>query len=320
MFFVPAATLVFSAAYAGITLSKGLVRLIYFLQSAAVLVIYTDRFHHLVRKSLAVVRRGANHALLVETTTLGKVMASFNFLYIIVSFVILLSFFFFTSQNMRKQVFCVISGMGIPVAYALFKAFSNKTSGVTIPISGVFALSDLFILLGIMKYDFLMAAPIARNEVFNVVDDGIVIAAASGRIIDVNPAALKIFKPSSSKTFAGHQCIEFKICRDYPEWYEALSHGQSDKFEILIGDEQKSYLCEVYILKNRHERSFGSISVLRDISEQKRQTDLLKLRAETDELTGILNGKPSSTRLKTSWWIPPRTYAFCFSTSIILKT
>jgi len=147
----------------------------------------------------------------------------------------------------RKQSLTVLSGMLVATLYSLLKVLMGDSFAQLVPISGIFALSALFMLLGIYRYDLLKIAPLAREQVFHFLGDGIVIAV------------------------------------DVPQWYEALRQGREGQFSFCRAEIFCD--CSVYAIKTGH----GTISLLKDSTEQKRRNDLLQVRAERDGLTGIYN-------------------------------
>lgn len=295
VFGTPAAMLIFSIAYTGI-LKKRLKLLMiaaYSVQTASVLFIMTDGWHHLARTGVFIVRGDFYETLVVGTSMLSRVLISINFLYVTISLVLLAATLFDrAARKIRRQVLCVIAGLLICMSYSLVKVSLNERVGTMVPISGVFALADLLMLYGIFRFDLLMLAPIARNEAFNIMGDGIVIAAKNGKIADFNPAAGEIFRALGIAGEKGPDLSGMgkKIEAAFPQWHEALLNSRSDRFQLsLTRDGKRCYfLCDLYDVYNR-KKSIGSITVLRDITEQMENTALLKLRAEKDGLTGLDN-------------------------------
>jgi diguanylate cyclase (GGDEF)-like protein len=304
-FGTPAAALIFSIAYTGILRNhiKRLSFVIYVVQAVFVLFIVTDSWHHLARIGIFIVRGDLFETLVVSTSIATRVLISINFFYMAVSLTFLITALFSIAPSMKKQIWCVLAGMLICIVYSLVKVSSNESFGLMVPISGVFALANVSMLFGIFRYDLLMLAPIARNEVFNVVGEGIIVAAANGKIVDVNRAALKIFNAcgDDKRTDAIFDCVERDIAQSYPGWYDAMVHSRAGRFHISIenGGSQNHYLCDVYSVNNNNKKKLiGSISVIKDITEQKRNIDLLKVRAEKDGLTGTNNRKTFIERVE----------------------
>lgn len=296
VFYTPPACLLFAMAYTGFfsPYRRSLSYALFSVQTMSILLILTDRWHHLMRTGIEVVRHHLYATVVVHTTVLSKIMISLNFVYMAVSFLFLVYFAFRTTKKMRRQVLFIIGGMGIAILYAFVKVASGERLGMIMPISGVFAISSLSMLLGITKYDLFMIAPIARDAIFNIVDDGIIVTSADGGIVDVNKAALRIFcrdaqvRANREETLG---LIESIIEDQYPRWHDAMVHCRTEKYSVSwdASGATEYYHCDVYAITNKRDRTIGSVSVVKDTTGQKKKNDLLKSRAERDGLTGIYN-------------------------------
>jgi diguanylate cyclase (GGDEF) domain len=300
-FYTPAAVLMFSIAYSGILYQyrKTIAKFVYFIQTCSILFILTDQWHHLARIAIYI----KNGSLIVVTSIWDQVLISFNFVYMAISITLMFIFVFLSVKNMRKQVFCVILGMLVIVAYSLIKVSTNGLFGISIPISGIFVLGELFMLLGVARYDLAMVTPIARNEAINIMNDGIIILTAEKKIIDANPAALQIFKQAKG---AENKAVEIPFLdtllkNSYPEWYDTLLNGRTCNLEITSnqGNDQRYFFCESYEVKNKHRKIIGSFTTIKDITQQRKNQDQLIRMAEMDGLTGIYNRRAFINRVET---------------------
>jgi len=66
----------------------------------------------------------------------------------------------------RKQSLTVLSGMLVATLYSFLKVLMGDSFAQLVQISGIFALSALFMLLGIYRYDLLIIAPWHANRYF----------------------------------------------------------------------------------------------------------------------------------------------------------
>ena len=296
VFYVPPACLFFSIVYTGIfkKIKKPLTYILYSVQTVSILLIFTDTWLHLMRKSIEIVSQDGYNTVVVQSTLLSKILISFNFIYMAAALLMLIVFAVRTNNKMRKQVLITLAGMGIAAAYAMIKVSSNEQFSMFLPISGIFGIVCVAMLLGIFKYGFLMVLPVARNEVFNIIDEGIVVASPKGEVIDANAAAMRFFSLNSAQPInnsaKGFLEIDSQLKERYPSWHHALMTCKAKKlrFSQNAVDTALYYQCDTYVLDNK-KRTIGTISVIRDITEQKIKNDLLKIRAERDGLVDIFN-------------------------------
>ena len=297
VFYVPPASMFFSIAYSGIlkNLKKYLVVLVYSVQTMSILLIFTDGWHHLMRKSIQLVQTGLNTVVTVESTLLGKLFISLNFIYMAAALILLIAYAVRTTNKMRKQVLITLGGMSIAVIYSLVKVASGEKIAAFLPISGVFALVCMVIIFGIFKYDFLAVLPVARNEVFNIIDEGILVCSINGEVLDANKAAIRMFSKNATQTIErntnGFAEIGRLLKEHYRHWYDILVNCEHSQLGMsqTVNDDTQYYQCNTYILGNKKNHTIGTISVIRDVTEQKLKNDLLKHRAEHDSLIDIYN-------------------------------
>ncbi len=282
VFFTPVASLLFAIVYTGIGNSKRklIAYLSYTFQSIGILLVWTDGYHHLMRESITVLKTPLSESLVIMPTLLAKFLISFNILFSLIALGILGLYALRTTTVSRKQSMIVFSGMMVGTFYSLLKVIMTDTFAKLVPISGMFAVSALFMLLGIYRYDLLKLSPLARELVFHFLGDGIVIASTHGKLLEANQAALSMMGPTLSD-------LSTTLVTELPQWYEFVNQGKEGEFSFYHSDTY--YDCSVYAIKTRRGVVIGTISLLKDNTEQKRKSDLLQIRAEHDGLTGIYN-------------------------------
>ena len=282
VFFTPVASLMFAIVYSGMfyTKRKLIAYVSYGLQSIGILLVWTDGYHHLIRESVTILKTDLLESLVVVPTILAKFLISINILFSCIAFGILALYAIRTTSSSRKASLIVLGGMLVTTSYSLLKVVMVDSFAQIVPISGIFALSALCMLLGIYRYNLLKIAPLAREQVFHFLGDGLVIASAQGKLLEANQAALSMMGPTLSE-------LSSNLGSDVPLWQEALTMGREGAFSFYRSE--KYYDCSVYAIKTRRNATIGTISLLKDSTEQKQKNDLLRDRAERDGLTGIYN-------------------------------
>lgn len=282
VFYTPVATLLFSIAYTGIgnARRKLIAHASFALQSIVILLIWTDGYHHLIRASISVQETANSLILVVEPSMLAKFFISFNFVFTFFAFGLFSLYSFKTTANFRKHNIAVFIGMLIATIYSLFRVMMASSVTQVTPIPGVFAVSALFMLLGVYRYDLLKIAPLAHEQVFHFLGDGLIIASPQGKVLEANQAALSMMGPT-------HAELCNNLIVEAPQWYEMMSQGMEGESSFYRAE--KFFTSNVYTIKSKHGIILGTISLLKDNTEQKQKNDLLKTRAELDGLTGIYN-------------------------------
>ncbi len=282
VFYTPVASILFSLTYTRYWSGyrQRVAKFLYVYQGVGILLVGTDFLHHLVRSSVSLVTASKFSTLVVETTLLGKVLISGNFFLMGLSFILVVVFVITTSRSMRMQAYLLLLGMFLPIVYALAKVASNEQFMQILPISGVFALSAFFLLLGINRFALLKLTPLAREQAFQFLGEGIVICDGDGRVVDMNPAAKQLLGSNS-------ELGEEQIYHLVPRWKEAVRNQKRTSFEFSLFD--RSLLAELYPISTQKQEVFGTITLLQDITLLKERAAQLKRRAEIDGLTGLYN-------------------------------
>ena len=294
VFGTPVAILIFTIAFSGI-LHRWVVRigaLLFAVQASAVLFILTDSFHHQARGLVRLVRIGGIETLSVETTVWTRIFIAMNFIYLLIALALLLfAFLVQEKRRPRAQIICVLLGL---VAGAVYSYLKVSTDGFlnAVPISGVFALSGSLVLFGIFRYDILMLAPIARNEVFQIVGSAILVARNDGSLVDMNRAAMTILGiPAKERAKEPDlHAAEVRLLDLLPNWTD-IDERSPEEFPPLrleVGEDVRYFTLDRFPVKTR-SRKIGCIGVLRDTTEQKKNMETLKYQADHDGLTGALN-------------------------------
>nr|WP_321262193.1 diguanylate cyclase [uncultured Sphaerochaeta sp.] len=282
VFYTPVATLLFSLAYTGYwrEKQKQIGRILYIYQGVGIILVGTDFLHHWIRHSVSLVTSSQFSTLVVETTVLAKFLISGNFFLMVFSLVLVIVFVVTTSTSMRKQAYILLLGMVIPFLYAMAKVVSNEQFLQILPISGVFALSGLFLLLGIYRFDLLKLAPLAREQAFRFLGEGIVICDGQGHVVDMNPAAKGLLGTDMG-------LIEEQMYLQIPRWGRAVRQSERTSLEFAL--KGRSLFAELYPITSKATETIGTITLIQDVTLLKQRAEELQHRAEIDGLTGLYN-------------------------------
>lgn len=282
VFMTPVATLLFILAYTDyLKRYRSLIaRIAYTYQSLAVLLIFTDFMHHAVRHSVNLAQGEQNQVVVATSTALGSFLISGNFLLMLGSLVLTIIATLNSLKESRKQVYSVLLGMLVPLVYAFVKVVSNEQFLQMVPISGVFALSGLFMLLGIKRYDLLKLTPLAYEQTFRFLGDGIVVCSSEARVVEANPAARTMLGTSLAE-------IEEHLKNSVSHWHELVIEGRQTYFSLQFQD--RVFHADLYPFTNKWMELLGSVILVKDVTVLEQQRLLLTQRAERDGLTGLYN-------------------------------
>lgn len=265
---------------------------------AIVLLVFTNRYHHLVWTGFNWSPAGNN--------ILSYVHGPAFYLMIIYSLGLVITgiaFIITSLPNMpvayKAQSRSVIVASVFPfLATFLYSVGLTPVEGLDITVIS-FVVTGLVLLFGISRYNIFSILPLARNKIAEKMHDGVVITDAEYKIIFYNPAAKKMLSLNNELHFSDLREIEwlFNHCQSYsnePEKETELQMG---------GNTGRWFSVSVISIGNDHNSTKGKLLVMRDITNRKTletetrnliselhqsQKELQELNSQKDKLMSII--------------------------------
>lgn len=210
---------------------------------------------------------------------------------------ILVVCFYFLIQyirNIRKDlripgmwVLCLIS---FSVIIEIVRLVHPGWSSWLLPMSVYCGFLGMLGLIIILRYKFFSLVPYARNIVLDTLQESILIANASGKIIDSNHQASHWFSKMGYPSISGRNLSE--LLARWPDWNTLCQLMQQGNVEIdaWLDGERKMYSVNVYPLHTLRRQGQGSISLIFDITEKQRHLEqIAELNRLKDQLFTIVS-------------------------------
>jgi len=288
VFGVPISAVYFALAYTHQTKGKK-----YFIAALipsilSVLLIFTNELHHLMRSGCSLEASPVfGESLIIHSTALGSVLVAYNFSLALIATAILINYVRKIGPALRKQVYTIIFCMLYVFCVSFVQKALLEQLNIFIQISVLTTPAAVIMVISLFRHRTFSLSPIARDKVFEVVNQGIMVLDENGVIIDVNSYAMRTLKDYFyiQKSPLGMQ-LE-KINPHFPELNQLLGHTKDEQMEIHVKD---AYISLTYYpLSPNNEKYIGSVIIINNITVRKLYERSLKNKAEKDYLTQLLN-------------------------------
>lgn len=257
------------------------------LNTLAMLLLFTDPIHHLLRSKVYLVTSGGSSDLMVTSTPLGLFFVLIRFALFGFATVLLLIQLVKTFKQMRNQVITIFAGFFVALVLLLSKQYLLEQHGFSMPMAAVLCIPYLFIGISVFKFNFLSVSPLAKDWVINSLAEGVIVLSKEGKMLEENTSAKLLLKELDA---AGTEALNH-ICRSAEDGVHQL------KIDTVGGVQY--YEVSMHVLLTANNKRSGAVAVLRNVTQQMLQQFKLKEKAELDGLTQILNREALEQKYKT---------------------
>ncbi|MFE8697142.1 histidine kinase N-terminal 7TM domain-containing protein [Cytobacillus sp. FJAT-53684] len=204
-------------------------------------------------------------------------------------FVALLLVFFHwkeTAKAYRLQLIILIFGQFVPILTAFIYLIGLTPPGID-PVPMILWLSSLLYLWAINSTRMFTIMPIAKDAIFNSINDGVIVLDEANRLIEFNQAC-KLMLPKLNKTMFGMEFNKVWLTLSGETFPSKL---ETDAFtrEIQLGADQSKRIYQMRTSSLENADNKGQLLIFTDITELNRLQVELERQAFYDELTQIYN-------------------------------
>lgn len=258
--------------------------------------LYTEPNHGLMRTSVLL---DGGDRLLIERTWLFNLFLAYNGAALLGGFTILFRAAAAAGSNRRAQLVLLTAGLLAALPACLASGMSDLLfRGYAGFMAMTFVVGGLLIAAALLRFRLFQSAPIARNQLVDIVADGIVVLDGEGRILDQNEAAKQILTAMSgapARQLLGQSLIE--RLPSFEPLFREYARSRYATAELIYGDPDKRRTISATL----KPVSTGAVLTLRDITELLKLEREWKARALTDGLTGISNRTGFYERIEQLW-------------------
>jgi len=262
-----------------------------FLSMVTFVLNFTNDFHHLYYKEIGLNNSGPFPISVLEKGPWYWVHIAYINIATLFGNLLLIEMFIKTSPIYRKQVAIMVFGSLCPWFGHIIYQLGVGPHGIDIsPIS--ISVTGVLYAWGLFHFRMLDIFPIALENVFNSMDDPVIIVDNNKRIIDLNHTAVELTNEFQREPMGKSLENDFGLLSEY---ICAVLENKADN-NLMIEINSKYYLINKSPIKNGSKKNLGIVIILNDITEQKlteialreSETQLTELNATKDKFFSII--------------------------------
>lgn len=283
--FIPAFLLLMCFKYVGHMIRQRYLYILFIFPMVTVFTHHTNGLHHLYYSSVTLRTDTPFPVLELQYGPFFYVHSFYLFVCLTVSMTILLLQLKKSLFRFRMQIVTMATGLFVPIVANYF--YLNELSPYGIDLGPV-SMSLSFIFHGIALFSFQMfhALPVAREQVFDSMIDGVVVLNDNGTIVDYN-RSIRVVMPMLNHSSIGKP-IQM-ILEEDKKLAEIIGRVEDCDYERVEDNKKEHYQVRFSAVLNKKGLKIGNIITFVNITERVEMQEKLRQHASYDGLTQVYN-------------------------------
>lgn len=224
----------------------------------------TNELHHLFYKSMTLNDTEGFPLVTLIKGPLYELHVFYSYSFFIVGMVLLLQMFFRAVPRMKKQIALMIIGSWGPFGFTLIYLSGVIYMPIDISPFG-FLFSGVFYMWGIYQFNMLRLAPLALQQVFESMEEAVIILDTDNSLTSFNRSAKGIVSELNNKS-SGQPAVQ--VFSEYPLLLEMIAQGEDSASRIqLAGPDGDFYNVHLSLVRNKRLKIVGKMLLLREVTE-----------------------------------------------------
>ncbi|MDD5700661.1 MAG: histidine kinase N-terminal 7TM domain-containing protein [Dehalococcoidales bacterium] len=183
---------------------------------------------------------------------------------------------FYPGNIYRKQIIVLLVSVILPLIWNIIYIFRAAPTYHIDMTPTAFMVSGVIIALGLFRYQILKIVPIARKNVVENMEDGVIVLDRENRILDVNRAAENIIGYPVRQLIGKPVGLSLTRHPDLLRQIQENTGGSHAEIAIESDNRRCTYELSLIPLFDRYENVTGRVATLHDLTERKRMEQSLK--------------------------------------------
>ncbi len=269
------------------------------LPTVTTILIWTNSLHGMMWSSRELLQLRDFTVLVGNSSTWFWVHSAYSYVLIMGGSYLLFRQFIAAPRLYRRQLGALFVAVTVPMIANVVTIFGPGVDLDYTPFA--FAVTGLAFSLGLLRYNLLDITPIAREAVINSMSDGMIVLDPAERIVDLNPAARKIFARQAVDVIGQPITDVLPLLKTRPELAERFRAEDSLQTELLIpqGQNERYFDVRLATLRDNQTQTSGRLITFRDITERKQAEQ--QIQAQNEALLEARKQAEHATQLKSQF-------------------
>lgn len=267
--------------------------LMYLMPFITLVLVMTNDLHHFYYRSVELQIAEGIHKVDLNAGPWYIIQGGYTFGCMIGGVALLLIYWNRMRSSYRLQHMTMLAGLLLPIA-GDFLYLGNLTPDGIDPIPVIMVITAALYMWGLVSKGMLNVAPVARDTLFESMNDAVLVLDRNNRLVDFNPAAAAIL-PELTTSALG-QAIEplLALHTDFSMLGLDTEAGEDiprtyDEVKWTVGEQSYYYQIRSSFIRKRRGPETSKLIVMIDVTERVRLQEQLRVLAYHDGLTGIFN-------------------------------
>jgi diguanylate cyclase (GGDEF)-like protein len=285
--FIPAFWLILALQYTGVgkTFPRWVFSGLFGIPLITFILHFTNDFHHLYYESLSV---NSSAPFPLADITKG-IWYHINIFYlnicILAGNILFFRIILRSMGSLRKQAVTMFASSLIPwVGNFIYQSGLTPYGIDIVPIT--LALTGPSFAIALFRFRLFDVVPIARETVFEIMYDPVLIMDSNARLADFNNAAAAFFPELCSDRIG---CQIKDVCKTLPAQLIESNCTACQEIAVPGHDEPKTFEIRSIPITSPNKQNMGKLVILHDVTSHQRYVNTLRDLATQDGLTGIAN-------------------------------
>jgi diguanylate cyclase (GGDEF)-like protein len=250
------------------------------------LMVLTQHFHHMYYINPRMVDGGYFQVLKFDPGIWYYINFTYQQLISLAAIFLLLRFARKCPTKQRREAYIVAIGAALPLVGAILYLIGLIPGGVD-PGPFTLAITSIILSIGVFRLGMFELVPAAREFALDSIRDAFLVVDKKQRLQDMNKAARGL--PGANKLIIGE---ELPKNNPFARYLAAIIDGSREELQFSVDDPNgdiKYYQARAYPIETNVPYEKGSAILISDVTDTANLMKMLSHKANTDELTGLLN-------------------------------